>query len=290
MIKNIKTFEERCNTLLESRGIKGHAAADRFVSDFKAYMVYLNFKGVGNAENTLSLLEDDSNLTSSDILNTNFRSTLHDLISEKLRQDALFMELFIILLGNNGKGVGAGELALPLIIATYRFSNESDGVFDGDKKVEIKKNGASLKPVKTGLTDKGLVDILNKKYWNGTTPGMRDKKKFAQHLAEVKDASKYADYFQELYVGCNTQNLAKRVEDVYTNSELFNKEVGMFALAEYKRVDNWNNIMYIDTDKGVVVNIKNVNNIDNLGLKFTPKLARKKDTQAIADGYVNVTI
>jgi hypothetical protein len=107
------------------------------------------------------------------------------------------------------------------------------------KKSKSKRMVQVLKPVKTGLTDKGLVDILNKKYWNGTTPGMRDKKKFAEHLAEVKDASKYADYFQELYVGCDTQNLAKRVEDVYTNSELFNKEVGMFALAEYKRVDNW---------------------------------------------------
>ena len=290
MIKNAIEFEARCDNLLESRGITGHTAADRFCSDFKAYMFYLDAKNIGNAEYTLSLLEDDDNLTDSNILNTNFRNTITDLISPSLKSDELFISIYGTLLDNKGKGVGVGELALPLILSNYRFSNESDGVFGDGKKVEIKKNGASLKPVKTGLTEKGLVDRLNTKYFNSTVPGMRDAKKFNAHIAEIKDPTVYAEYFKELYVGCDTTSLAKNVQAVYNDAEKFNTEVGKFALREYQRVDGWNNIIYIDADKQVVVNVADTSDIEGLGMKFSPKLARKADTQAIADGYVNVRI
>lgn len=283
-------FEKRCDDLLRSRGILGHTAAKRFCSDFKAYMFYFHHKNIGNAEDTMSLLENDENLTDSNILNTNFRCTLKNLLSEPLCNDSLFMQIFPILMDNNGKGIGAAELALPLIFSDYRFANKSDGVFGDGNKVEIKKNGASLKPVKTGDTNKGLVDILNTKYFNGTQPGMRDKKKFAAHIAEVKDGAVYADYFKELYVGCDTTELASQAKVCYNDAEAFNRVVGTFALKQYKKVDDWNNILYIDHKKLELVNIADTNdsNILSLGLRFTPKLARKKDTQAIADGYVNV--
>ena len=70
----------------------------------------------------------------------------------------------------------------------------------------------------------------------------------------------------------------------------FNNVVGKFALKNYQRVDGWNNILYIDDEKMTVVNIADVEDIDGLGLKFTPKFKRGGDTQAIADGYVNVRI
>lgn len=281
----------RADALLTKRGITGHTAADRFVKDFKAYLVYYDAIGLGDAERTVSLLEDDANLTDSSILNTNFRCTLSDLISDELMNDSIFPDLFRILMDNNGKGVGAGELALPLILANYRFSNESDGVFDGDKKVEIKKNGASLKPVKTGLTEKGLVDSLNKTYFNGTTPGKRSKKLFEQHLASVVDPNAYADYFKELYVGCDVSTLTKEVVDgAYKDPNTFNTAVGKFALREYQKVDGWNNIIYIDADSWKVVNIADPSDVDSLNLKFDPVMRRGKDTQAIADGYVNVKI
>ena len=119
---------------------------------------------------------------------------------------------------------------------------------------------------------------------------MRDKKKFAAHIAEVKDGAVYADYFKELYVGCDTTELASQAKVCYNDAEAFNRVVGTFALKQYKKVDDWNNILYIDHKKLELVNIADTNdsNILSLGLRFTPKLARKKDTQAIADGYVNV--
>lgn len=289
-MKNYTTIEARVDTLMHKRGIAGHVAATRFISDFKAYLVYFDATGRGIAENTLDLLEDDKNLTDNKILGTNFRSTLDALISTKLRNDPIFPLLFRVLLDNNGKGVGQGELALPLIIAGYQFSNESDGLLDTGAKVEVKKNGASLKPVKTGLTEKGLVDKLNKKYWRGTTPGKSSKKLFESHVKTVADPKDYAKYFAELYVGCDTTELAKEVAKVYKDPKKFNTAVGKFALCEYKRVDGWQNIIYIDAETGAVVNIADPTDIDNLDLKFSPVLSRGKDTQAIADGYVNVKI
>lgn len=283
-------IESRVDILLDKRGIKGHTAADRFVNDFKAYIIYFDAIGVGSADSTLTLLESDLNLTNNSILNTNFRSTLDDLISPNLKKDPIFPKLFKILLGNKGKGVGQGELALPLIISGYKFSNDSDGILSNGSKVEVKKNGASLKPVATGVTEKGLVDKLNKKYWNGSVPGKRSQKLFESHLKTVKDPADYAKYFAELYVGCDTSGLAKEVLSVYKNADNFNAAIGRFALREYKRVDGWNNIIYIDAEKGNVVNIADPSDIEGLGLKFNPVMRRGKDTQAIADGYVNVSI
>jgi hypothetical protein len=290
-IKKYRDIYTRADELLKRRGIAGHTAAKRFVLDFKAHLVAADATGRGDAEATISLLENDEHLTDSKILNTNFRSTLQDLISDELMKDSIFPELFRILMDNNGKGVGGGELALPLILSNYRFSNESDGVFDGDKKVEIKKNGASLKPVRTGVTDKGLVDQLNAKYWNGTVPGKKGNELFERHLSTVTDPTRYADYFRELYVGCDTESLAKEViEGAYRDPNKFNTALGKFALREYQKVDGWNNIIYIDSDSWKVVNICDPSSIDSLKLNFSPVMRRGKDTQAIADGYVNVRI
>lgn len=289
-----KDLLSRVDELLQNRGIVGHRAADRFVSDFKAYIVYFDALGYGSAETTITLLEDDRNLTDSAILNKNFRCKLDDLISPALRNDALFMAVFNIVIDNNGKGVGAGELALPLILSNYRFSNVSDGEFSYNgktRKVEIKKNGASLKPVKTGLTPKGLVDQLNKEFFEGTVPGKKSEKLFLQHYRAVKDPTKYEQYFASLYVGCDTTELTEEVVNgAYKDPVKFNNAVGKFALKEYKKVDGFNNIMYIDADKRVVVNISDVDDTSGLDLKFSPVMRRGKDTQAIADGYVNVNI
>ena len=288
---NHQSIEARADLLLNRRGITGHTAAVRFVSDFKAYLIYFSAIGIGSAETTMDLLEDDRNLTDNSILKNNFKKRLSDLISPALRSDPIFPRLFKILLDNKGKGVGAGELALPLILSGYRFSNDSDGQLSTGEKVEIKKNGASLKPVKRGIPGQyeGLADELNRRYFKGTKPGMRLDRLFQAHLKAVKDPEVYRDYLRELYIGCDTQALAEEVIKVYQDADLFNTAVGKFALREYQRVDGWQNIIFIDDEKGMIVNIKDLDKIDTLGLKFSPKMSRGNDTQAIADGYVNVS-
>tara|TARA_Y100000310_G_C20640014_1_gene793371 strand:+ start:117 stop:983 length:867 start_codon:yes stop_codon:yes gene_type:complete len=287
---NVDIIDARIDKLLVKRGICGHTAAIRFVEDFKAYFCYYAMKTGGDMSHTLKLLENDENLISRDVFYTNFRRTFDDLIP-KMFEDTIFPLLFDTLVKNKGKGVGVGELVFPLIISGYTFSNESDGkwVEDGGK-VEVKKNGASLKTVETGLTDKGLVDRLNNDYFRGTVPGMKNKKKFNTHIATVTNPKVYADYFEELYVGCDTTELAKEVLTCYTDPMKFNNAVGQFALKNYKRIDGWSNIIIIDNEKRNFVNITDVENIGDLGLKFIPKFKRGRDTQAVPDGYVNVGI
>lgn len=307
-MNSYKDIQERADKLLLRRGIHGHVAAERFVSDFKAYLIYFAAIRLGDANRTLELLENDENLTDSKILLSNFRCKLSEMISPLLREDPIFPELFKILLQNKGKGVGAGELALPLILAGYRFSNENDGIvtINGQSfKIEIKKDGASLSPVRRGITGQyeGLADDLNQKYWNGTKPGMKRKKLFENHVATVTDPKLYIDYLRELYIGCDTSDLAKKVIKVYKDADKFNSAVGHFALKEYKKVDEFSSIIIIDTGEEdgtktkqerakdpIIVCINDCNNIESLNLSFTPKMSRGGDSQALPDGYVNIHV
>ena len=287
-----KQLEEKIDSLLIGRGIRGHVAADRFRQDFMAYLCYFDAVTDGDAENTLSLLEDESNLTSTDILGTNFRKSLWDLVPEKLKEDIIFPLLFEVLLSNKGKGIGKGELILPLIFSDYQFSVNNDGRYGvkKNKKSELKDDGASLKPIKTGVTDKGLVDKLNDKYFRGHAPGYKDPKKFSEHVKSVENPEVYFDYFSELYPGCDITQLVEDVKKNYKDPVKFNTAIGKFALKQYKEVDKWDNIMFIKDKTMEIVNIADPSNIDGLNLKFTPKFKRGGDTQAIADGYVNVKI
>ena len=284
-------IEKKIDALMERRGLTGHTAAARFILDFKAHLSRFDRTvSGGNAEKTLSLLEEDKHLTPYTIFRSNFRKAISELISYPLKNDPIFLSLFNVLVDNNGKGIGAGELVLPLIISHYAFSTDSDGKTP-DGKTELKKNGASLKPIKKGVTREGLVDELNKRYFQGAAPGYVRKDLFKNHIETVTDPSVYRDYFQELYPTCDTTELVKTVLTCWQNPVLFNEAVGKFALNNYQKVDGWNNIIIIDTEKkNVVVNINDVTDIDGLGLKFSPMFRRKKDTQAIADGYVNVNI
>jgi hypothetical protein len=294
-MNNIKEMSEK---LLSNRGITNHTAAERFKMDFVAYLFYFSNGNIKDAEEAINLLSDSNNLTCNSIFNTNFRLKLDDIISTRLKSNKIFMNLFNVLIQNKGKGIGEGELILPLIIKNYKFSNTSDGVFSvGQNKynVEIKKSGASLKPVKTGLTQKGLVDILNNKYFNGTVPGKTSKKLFEKHLASISNPKDYELYFHELYVGCDNNNISDLCNEVVNNKAyqdpiLFNNALGKFALKEYKKIDGWNNIVFIDVEKRNIVNVHNISNISNLNIKFKPVMRRGKDTQAISDGYVNAKI
>lgn len=286
-----KDLEERIDILLSKRGITGHVAAQRFTQDFKAYLCYFEVVTGGNSEDTLLLLESGDILTPTDILGTNFRKSLWDLVPQKLKDDNIFPHLFKVLLGNKGKGIGKGELILPLILSGYVFSVENDGRYnDGEKRSEIKDDGASLKPIETGVTDKGLVDKLNATYFGGNAPGYVDTKKFSKHLESVKDPSVYQQYFEQLYPGCDVSELVEEVKHCYKDPDKFNTAVGKFALKRYQEVDKWDNILYIKESTMEIVNISDPSDIDFLNLKFTPKFKRGGDTQAIADGYVNVKI
>lgn len=285
-------FEKRVDNLLNKRGLleERNVSVARFRKDFKVYAWYL-FDTEKKQEELFSILENDDKLIDWKVLETNFQGNFRSyFIPSELRNNELFLELISELIRSNGKGVGVGELVLPLLIRGYEFSNESDGVYEG-KKSELKNNGASLKPLKTGLTDKGLVDKLNKEYFGGFKPGARTEKDFQNFLNEVVNPQKqFGEYFEKLYPTLDTSELTENVVKVYKDKEEFIRVVGEWAVNEYKKTDGWNNLTIIDPETLEVVNIYDPSDLSGINVKFTPKFVRGKDTQAIADGYVNVKI
>ena len=284
-------FEKRVDSLLNKRGLleDRHVSVARFRKDFKVYSWYL-FDTDELREELLSILENDDKLIDWKILETNFQGNFMEyFIPIELRNNPLFIELVKQLILTNGKGVGVGELVLPLLIRGYEFSNESDGRY-GDKTSELKNDGASVKPLKTGLTDKGLVDKLNQEIFNGERPGYRDKN-FEKFIKEVTNPKKqFGEYFERLYPTLDTTELTDNVVKVYQDKEEFIKVVGEWAVKEYKKTDGWNNLLIINPKTLKVINIFDPNDLSGVNLKFTPKFVRGKDTQAIADGYVNLNI
>lgn len=281
-------IDNRIERLCKKRLVKNHAAVDRFVKDFRAYLCYYSIRHDADPKETLKLLEDDANLQSSAILDKNFCYSFGDLISKPLGQDPLFPLIFDVLLENKGKGVGVGELIMPFVVSGWSFDNKSDGRLANGNKIEVKNQGASMKPVKSGATAKGLVDELNTKYWNGTAPGSYLKSQHEKHLKEVKDPQKYHDYFTELYPGADVNRLSEEMLECYRDRGAVRKKIGMFVLRRYKEIDEWSNLIIIDAPRKLIVNIKDVEDIDDLELRFMPKMKRHKDTQAVPDGYCNI--
>ena len=294
----MKNFKQECLMLLDKRGLisRKHVTVDAFRKDFVAHVHYgaLDLgKGDNYITELLSLMGDDSILVNPSKISDNFRMSFDEFIPDLLMNNKLFQYLYPIILKAKGKGVGEGELLMPFIIKGYRFTNQNDGECDG-KRIEMKKEGASLKAAKWDATKKGVVDELNNKFFNGSPPGRKSDKLFAEHIKEAeKNPEAYEEYFQALYPGVDKRDMKRFTE--YMKNNYHNKHgvinaIGKLVLKEYQKIDKWDTIIMIDSERKIIVGINDVNNIESLGLKFTPKLARGGDTQAIADGYVNMSI
>lgn len=291
----IQDFEKRSLALLASRGYlpAKHEAVDRFVSDFVAYG-WLYHSKFGGGQTMLDLLEDDDNLNSGDCFNVNFKGNLKDLVAPKLLNHKTFVALMNTLVNNKAKGIGVGELILPLLIADWKYSNESDGLFRGEKK-ELKMNGASLKPSKAKDTAKGLIDSLNDTYFGGFKPGgLRSHKKhvnFIKKYSLQEQTQRYTDYFSQLYPNNDTKNLVKQLLKNINDVHAWQTELGKHVMHYYRNLDKWTSLVIIDPETLDMVNVADIDSINtpnNIQLKFTPKMSRGGDSQAVPDGYVNV--
>lgn len=303
-------FDLRYPKSEDSKQKNKHIVVDRLCEDFKSYCIRFHFEGVGNVFQMLAMLMDDDNLSEISILNENFIcGDVSDLLKGELKNHPIFLKLIPVIIESKGKGVGEGELLLPFIFKDYQFSNESDGEFilNGQKfKVEVKKSGASLKVIETGVTKKGHVDELNKEYFKGTCPGYLDKfttdkstkesrNLFQEHLDSIKDPNDYREYFEELYPTACPDLREKMIKNVIENYEdpiKVTQILGQFALESYQKLEGWNNIItFKKTKNGYKIgNIKETRSEEILNnYKFQPKCKRGKDSQAIADGYVNIS-
>jgi hypothetical protein len=78
---------------------------------------------------------------------------------------------------------------------------------------------------------------------------------------------------------------------VTTDGKTFYNIIGKEVLKWYKKVDKWTSLIIIDQKKMVICNIADVEDLSMFkNIKFEWKSERKGDKQALADGYVNISI
>jgi hypothetical protein len=245
----------------------------------------------GDGFEMLEILADDSKLIGGDMFNQNFVLKFEDLYPEALKTNKAWKRVLPSLVGFKGKGLGAGELYLALVIQGWTFER-TDG--KGDGKVaggirELKNNGASLKPLAEAIR---IQDQLNRDIFKGNRAGPVTK--FEEHREWIREQSDpeqiYLSYFSKLYPGRDVAEMCKQLA-VTDNGRMFYNIIGKEVLKWYKSVDNWNSLIIIDQEKMTIGNIADVNNLSIFkDLKFEWKSERGGDTQAITDGYVNIKI
>ena len=296
-MKDFESFEKEVSSFLSTRGIEDNEDFDKIVRDFhekvKLILYYYSDKYKIPYRETLEDMANPENLIDSEILHTNYSKPWEELI-HNLMKNPLFVKILDASLAHSGKGVGVGELTLPLVVNDYRYSNDSDGTWGSfGYMVELKNgNGASLKTNKSA--NLRHADDLNKKYFNGNAFGYKNPTKFEKHLDEVDNHPNgpdiYYEYFSEMYPNEDTKALAKKVIDNYKDKDEVRMIMGEFAISTYKSIDAWHNLVIVSAKKGLMVNICDPTNIRSLGLSFDPKMIRGGDTNALGDGYVNVKI
>jgi hypothetical protein len=157
-------------------------------------------------------------------------------------------------------------------------------------------DGASLKP-HNEVTEKGLIDSLNKKYFGGAKPGLAKVHgvhvKYIKSLKEHEQINAYTSYYSELYPGKDVTKLSKTLLENIESLTDYNTILGKAVMKWYQETDNWSSIVIINPDTLDMVNVSEVNSVNTDGgvqLTFRPVMSRGKDTQAVPDGYVNVSI
>lgn len=242
----------------------------------------------------LKILLEDSNLIESAKFNENFSMNVLDMVPTKLKDNKTFKSVIEELTNVKGKGVGVGELVMTLLVKDWEYSSsDSDGICGGIAR-EVKNAKLScLKPVLAGLTDKGLIDKLNKKYW-GTGIPAGPRKTHDEFLKVLKqNPSKFMEYATALYPNANVQDLYNQVVANLDNldRDRFNTIHGLWVLNEYKKIDGWGSLVLVHPD---TLNITNIAKIDESvitkhGVKFSAIMSRGKDSNAVPDGYSKIS-
>jgi hypothetical protein len=247
----------------------------------------------------LEALIDESSLATAEQLNQNFVGNICDILSDRIKRNQSFQRSLPKLLAFSSKGVGNGELLLPLLIKGWKASKKGaksairkhDGELNG-KAVEIKNfKSGSMKPAKGGATSKGHIDILNKRLFEGHAP-MNSKKGHQKHLGilgKIDKRESYLEYFSKILVKEKSE-VAGLVDELLANISDFAKcrsIYGKHVLKAYKEIDGFDIIMLISPENGDMVSIADVDSVPSC-IEFVPKMARGSDTQAVPDGYVNI--
>ena len=252
----------------------------------------------------LDILIDDDNLAEAPQLKQNFVGNITTLLTDKINNNKSFQNSFPKLLGFSSKGVGNGELLLPLLIRGWK--KEGDGMLNG-KSVELKNfGGGSMKPVKGGATTKGHIDVLNARLFGGSLnakneivknghPPFHSEKEHKEHLVVLNNIEDkkgtYLEYFSQI-LAKDKSEVNDLVDDLLLNiidMAKCKRIYGEYVLKEYKEIDGFDIIMLINPEDGYMVSIADFDNVPT-NVEFTAKMIRRGDTQATPDGYVTIKV
>jgi hypothetical protein len=293
------SFDTKVTDLLSKRGMIPSVGTGikHFVDYFRAFSWYAHTIH-GDGDNMLDILLDDNNLISNVILDSNFLKPLAKFYPSALSNNNSWKYLFETLLRYTPKGVGVGELCFPLIIQGWSCIGNGDGtLFRAGEilRLELKKNGASLKPNREILR---VQKELNRRVFEGHRAG--PARNFKQHRDWIKTKPSaetiYLEYFPNLWRDFkdspDVEHMCKRLATI-DDCKMFYNVIGTTVLKQYKQIDGWYSLIVIDPTKMFIANLVDISDIglqifgDKLGFRWISDSG--KDTQAVSDGYVNIT-
>ena len=289
----VQEFEDKVEQLLAKRRLNVDTEAvclTAFCKHFTAF-TWLAHSHEGDGVEMLDILLDDSKLVNGYVFNKNFIANVADLYPTELRRNKTWQRAMSDIIGFNGKGVGNGELYLALVIADWKFQRvkgKGDGYVAGGAR-ELKNNGASLKPIAENYR---IQDFLNREIFEGHRAGpVKQFPSFHTWLHEQPQPElTLVSYFTQLYPGRDVTDMCSALAKVTTGRE-WSDTIGKYVLSWYQQTDNWTSLVVLDQDKMVIANIHDVSDLSLFpNIRFDWKSSRGKDTQAIADGYVNIRI
>jgi len=254
----------------------------------------------GDGLDLLSMLLDDNYLIPGNIFNSNYDEDWSNLLNPQIWNNKTFQSLKNDILDHNGKGVGKGEYFLLLFVKGYKIkTGNSDGSIDiitneglmveATLSNQVKDaSGGSMKPCSD--SSRRVIDDLNKSYFNNTAPFSNEWSDDIKRISDLK--STLITYFSKLHDSWDINNdITPMVNELISTNgdlELMRTIYGIKVLKKYKEVDNFDCITLISKEKILI--IRDFDNIPLDKVTFNPIMKRGGDSQALADGYVNIKL
>lgn len=276
---------------------------DHFVQFLSYFFGY--YENSDDRIELFNILNDDSNLVDlTKSIGINSRSSLLVDISQNcpsLYNNICLNEFIYYVYGYRAKGIGKGEYLFPFLYKNWKYSSDGDAMVSDDitnsiHKGEVKNSdGASLKPIlASDAPDRGTIDKLNKSIFGGNIPFKPEWSKFCSTLSGIDLSNKFAEYFDQLFPVWSKEvkeDLCIFLVQNHLDTQKCDDYYSRTVFGQYKMYENQSFLIMLD-DKFNVVIISDPKdpNLASLGVKFTTKMKRGRDTQAVPDGYVNIQL
>ena len=193
-----------------------------------------------------------------------------------LKDNPVWHMLVPALINVTMKGVGIGEMFMTLIHPQSEYRSDKDLVIDG-KNIECKKDAGGC--IKGNKKNERFIDDIRKKY---DLP--KKTEDFYLELSKKSQEEK-AQFWREVYKDISEVHLSLLI-DLPADVDKAKKQHGMIILQRYVKIDGIDSLFLI-SESGDYVFIDDFDDADfiNKNCKFTPKIYRGKDTNAVGDGY-----